>query len=48
MFDYFDKFSVTQWIEQHIKVIIKAIKDLTKRTEILNSMSILASEAVGI
>ncbi len=44
MFNYFDTFSVTQWIEQHIKVIIKAIKDFNKRTKI----SLLATEAAGI
>jgi hypothetical protein len=44
MFNYFDKFSVAQWIEQYIKVIIKAIKDFNKRPKI----SLLASEAAGI
>ncbi len=43
MFNYFDKFSVAQWIEQYIKVIIKAIKDFNKRPKI----SLLASEAAG-
>ncbi len=44
MFNYFDTFSVAQWIEPHIKEIVKAIKDLNKRPKI----SLLASEAAGI
>jgi len=39
LFNYFHKFSVAEWIEHHIKAIIKFIENLNKKLEILASIS---------
>jgi hypothetical protein len=45
--NYFDKFSVAEWIEQHIKPIIKSIEDLNKKSEILTSVNSWPQRPLG-
>ena len=37
--NYFDKFSMAEWIEQYIKPIINLIEDLNIKREVLNSIN---------
>ena len=34
---YFDRYTVDEWIEQHIKPLIKSVEDLNKKAEVLTS-----------
>ena len=44
---YFDRYTVDEWIEQHIKPLIKSVEDLNKKAEVLTSKTAWPQRPLG-
>ena len=45
--NYYDRFTVAEWIEQHIRPMVKSLEDLIKKSEILTSVKTWPQRPLG-